>query len=368
MWTNLKDWRPNADEELARGIGLEEAGDLDGAAAAYDLAFGANPESEEISRRRSDLLDRLAVTEYDIVFRYIPQGPFMMGSMTGDVDEQPVHRVDVDRFWVAETPVNWKKYCELLNWRDPPEEPPRWPKAGRPPGWDSQIRSMYCENETLRATDWHAHHPNAEWFKASGEVVSASEFLFGSVPRADQSAPWAYDEKPLVSITWQDASDFCEVMTSFRRTYRLPTEAEWEKAARGGLIGQPYPWGSEPPDGARCDFDNFNQFAVQKSKRFPPNGYGLYATSGGVWEWTSDWYDAQFYRGRRSEANPRGPRLGKEKVLRGGSWADCAECATVSFRMAKSIDQRSLPTPNVGFRLCRVENPKYAEHRRQNKR
>jgi formylglycine-generating enzyme required for sulfatase activity len=94
--------------------------------------------------------------------------------------------------------------------------------------------------------------------------------------------------------------------------------------------------------------------------RFPPNSYGLYAMSGGIWEWTSDWYDALYY-GESPRFNPTGVSNGQEKVLRGGSWSDCAEAITVSFRMSRQANDWRKESwgehlaPNIGFRLCRVE-------------
>jgi formylglycine-generating enzyme required for sulfatase activity len=94
--------------------------------------------------------------------------------------------------------------------------------------------------------------------------------------------------------------------------------------------------------------------------RFQPNNYRLYAMSGCVWEWTADWYDAEYYRESES-INPSGPAEGQSKVLRGGSWADCSEAITVSFRMFRSADHWKRGewggqfTPNVGFRTCRIE-------------
>ena len=144
-----------------------------------------------------------------------------------------------------------------------------------------------------------------------------------------------------------------------------PTEAEWEVAARGGLADARYAWGDEPPTIDRCDFNRFEQFSVIPPRPLPPNGYGLYGMCGGVWEWTADWYDAHYYADSPVE-DPTGPPEGKQKVVRGGSWTDCADVVTVSFRASYGSgswrDAKWNPhlTPNIGFRLCRV--PASAQH------
>ena len=150
----------------------------------------------------------------------------------------------------------------------------------------------------------------------------------------------------MVAVEWEEAVKLAERMSSNKARYALPTEAQWEKAARGGLIGQRYAWGDAPPTSDRCDFGAFERFRIQPSKRFGPNGYGLYGMCGGVWEWTQDRYDALAYQGASEEQE------GEERVLRGGSWSDCAEAVTVSFRMSRPID-RTPSTPNIGFRLIR---------------
>jgi formylglycine-generating enzyme required for sulfatase activity len=124
------------------------------------------------------------------------------------------------------------------------------------------------------------------------------------------------------------------------------------------LIGARHSWGDEPPTPERCDFDHFGDFSIRPMRTYPPNGYGLYAINGGVWEWTRDWYDRDYYRLAPAH-DPEGPGQGEEKVLRGGSWADCAEVVTVTFRMSRG--SRSWKdgewgghfAPNIGFRLSR---------------
>ncbi len=166
----------------------------------------------------------------------------------------------------------------------------------------------------------------------------------------------------MVAVSWQSAEELARRLTAQRSgvTCRLPHEAEWEAAARGGLPGRRYPWGDEPPAAERCDFGRLDEFSIRPTWKIPPNGYGLRAMSGTVWEWTADWYDALYYA-ESPGAYPAGPADGKHRVLRGGSWTDHPELVTVSFRFSRG----SAPwqggtwgdhlTPNIGFRLCRVK-------------
>jgi formylglycine-generating enzyme len=348
---------------LARN--LEAEGDMHTAATAYDRAYGLNPDNEEIERARNNLLEQLAISEYGIKFRYIPAGSFLMGSATGDPDEQPVHPVELDRYWLSETPVSWSAYCDLMDWEPPPLSRPRG-SGTHYQGMDNfhlleanKIRLQYCEDATVHARDWHAHAPEHNWIRGGSEVVS-SRVLFGEPAREDPRRPWRYNRKPMVSVSWQEAEELCEKISTLAVLYRLPREAEWEKAARGGLINQLFAWGSQPPTDERCDFNRFNDFSILPMRRFAPNGYGLYSMCGGVWEWTADWYDAQYY-GESPTLNPTGPASGQEKALRSGSWADGPEAVTVSFRMSRSASSwRNQEwgghfSPNIGFRLCRVE-------------
>jgi formylglycine-generating enzyme required for sulfatase activity len=165
-------------------------------------------------------------------------------------------------------------------------------------------------------------------------------------------------------------AELCNKLSNARVTYRLPTEAEWEKAARGGLAGKHYAWGDDLPTPDRCDFNRFDEFSIKPCRALPPNGYGLYAMCGSVWEWTLDEYDALGYAGAPAPTRPSVSYAGKgpgkrivdlpQRVLRGGSWADGAEACTVSFRMSRgSVSWRDAAwgaklAPNIGFRIARV--------------
>lgn len=358
-------FEPEGDPHLLRAIALDliDTGDLEGAATVYDRAFGIAPEDDAIARERAELLDRLAVVEHGIVFRYVPGGPFLMGSRDGDPDEQPLHPVWLSPYWLAETPISWAAYCALLGWSSPPD--------GAPPGEAAneremarfhlheanKIRLQYCEDQTAHARDWHAHVPG-QLLQGGGRTQTAQE-LFGTPEREDPAAAWTYATKPMVAVAWQEAEELAARLTTLAVRYALPSEAQWEKAARGGRIGARYPWGDDPPTAERCDFANFGAFAIRPMRALPPNGYGLYAMCGSVWEWTRDWYDHDGYRAA-ADRDPEGPASGEERVLRGGSWADCAEAVTVTFRMSRGSSSWRQANwgghlaPTIGFRLCRM--------------
>jgi len=341
------------------------------AATAYDRAFGLDPTDKEINLARNRLLESLAVREHGLLFRHVPGGSFLMGSNDGDADERPVHPVELSGFWISDAPLSWAAYCRLMGWQQPPKACPVEPATRRESEESrrqmfmlhqaNKIRLQYCEDRTMRARDWHAHDPEQIWTSSDGTNPRTARELFGPVDRDEDSRPWAYSEKPMVAVSWQEVDELCRRISCERVTYRLPTEAEWEKAARGGLIGAAYPWGIGHPEATFCDFNRFDQFSIQPSRRFSPNGYGLHAMSGGICEWVSDWYDSRFYL-TSPRRNPKGPTSGDERILRGGSWADCASAVTVSFRASRKAchwrdgEWGHHMAPNIGFRLCRVSN------------
>ena len=189
----------------------------------------------------------------------IPAGWFWMGSESGQENERPVHRVWIDSFYLAACQVTNAEYIRFLD-ATASEVPPLW-------------------------NDPNFNHP----------------------------------EQPVVAISWFDAVKYCEWLSSMGgRKYRLPTEAEWERAARGGVEGGLFPWGDGPPE----SLPNYAQrwkTGPEAVARSAPNGFGLYDICQNVHEWCSDWYQPDYYA-NSPERNPRGPETGERRASRGGSW------------------------------------------------
>ena len=189
----------------------------------------------------------------------VPAGEFMMGSQTGDSDEQPAHKVYVDAFSMDKYEVTVGQYAAFL--------------------------------------------------QATG-VNSPSDWKAMNQP--------AYQKRPVANVDWADAAAYCKWAGK-----RLPTEAEWEKAARG-TDGRLYPWGNDPPTQRQANYgktksNNHGALAPVGTLEDGKSPYGIYDMAGNVWEWVSDWYGDDYYRSSPSQ-NPTGPSSGESKVLRGGSW------------------------------------------------
>ena len=194
---------------------------------------------------------------------------------------------------------------------------------------------------------------NAPWWRQ----VEGADWAH---PEGPDSAVDDRDEHPVVHVSWNDARAFCEWTGS-----RLPTEAEWEYAARGGLAGHMYPWGDELEPGGKHRMNVFQgRFPAENTmadgyagtapvQAFDPNGYGIHQMTGNVWEWTADWFDPAYY-GHSQRVDPPGPRSGVARVMRGGSYL-CHASYCNRYRVdARSANTSDSSTGNLGFRVART--------------
>lgn len=195
----------------------------------------------------------------------------------------------------------------------------------------------------------------ATFFMDLHEVTTAQYAVF--LAATNRPAPWQWDtvdlsqhgDRPVIGVDWADADAYCRW-----RGKRLPTEAEWEKSARG-TDGRSYPWGNQLPSNARANFALGARFSYSQvvmpvqAYEAGKSPYGLYQMAGNVWEWVQDWYSADYY-GISPEQNPQGPEQGSFKVLRGGSWSDLPKYLLTYGRFKLPPDTRNSYT---GFRCAK---------------
>jgi len=239
----------------------------------------------------------LVMDGFGVPMVLIPEGSFEMGSEDGEEDEKPVHTVQLGAFFMDQFEVTNARYAECVETG----------KCVPPWGHDSYTRKEYYENIEF------ANYPG-------------------------------------IYINWQDAQTYCHW-----RDARLPTEAEWEKAARGGFEQALYPWGNENPvcdpgaiNGAQFnDFDKCFATDTEQVGSYGANGYGLYDMAGNVWEWTADWYEVY------PDGDPTtSDYFGKQyRVLRGGSW----DYDVSGLRLATRglADPDYISSYSIGFRCVR---------------
>jgi sulfatase modifying factor 1 len=275
----------------------------------------------------------------------IPAGRFAMGDAFGDGrpedGEQPVHVVTLDAFVLDATCVTNDAFAAFVTATGYVTEAERF---GFSAVFHLQVTAP--DGDVLGApTDapWWRGVRNACWQRPGG----------------DGSDVEGLGDHPVVHVSWNDALAYCA--WSGRR---LPTEAEWEYAARGGREGTRYPWGDALAPGGvhQCniwqgDFPTRNSAAdghvgTAPVKRYARNGYGLWQMAGNVWEWCADWYAAAYYLASPRHGPP-GPAFGERRVLRGGSYL-CHDAYCNRYRVAA----RAASTPdssaaNVGFRTAR---------------
>jgi len=182
-------------------------------------------------------------------------------------------------------------------------------------------------------------------------VAEYKRFTRSLPPPPDFNPGWSKDDHPIVRVTWDEAKVYCEWAGG-----RLPTEAEWEYAARGGKDGLKYPWGNEITS-ENANYGGSKWKGTSPVRSYPANAWGLYDMAGNVWEWVADWYGEKYYATLPSDKpaeDPRGPQSGEVRVLRGGSFGDVSRILRASLRNWYAPGNRS---DVIGFRCVREVVP-----------
>ncbi len=301
---------------------------------------------------------------------FIEGGIFDMGADNDQAraDEYPKHPVKVENFWIdvhEVTNAQFEKFVEATGYITEAEKNVNWEemKTQLPPNTPKPADSMLIAGSMVFTppsvavplndySKWWSWVPGASW----------------KHPEGPQSNIDSREDHPVVHISYNDALAYCRWAGK-----RLPTEAEWEYAARGGLQNNIYPWGNEHIENGIPKANSWNgHFPNQNTQKdgfvrtapvqsYAPNNYGLYDMAGNVWEWTSDWYDMNYYQSLPTDkvtANPKGPERSydvrnlydKRKTIRGGSFL-CNDSYCSSYRVAARMPgEISTGMSHTGFR------------------
>jgi len=233
-----------------------------------------------------------APTENPTEWILIPAGEFTMGADgSADADERPAHKVHLDNYYIGKYEVTNRHYESFVD------------------ATNHRVPENCCDP---RYNIW----------------------------RGKDSLPGT-DETPVVNVSWDDAVAYCKWAGG-----RLPTEAEWEKAARG-TDGRKFPWGNDPASTNRANFtaESFTfwegpaTLAKKDQYEFGRSPYGAYEMAGNVWEWVQDFYDADYYKNSPPK-NPQGPSNGKDRIVRGGSWQNTPEILRTTNRNKHAPEDR----------------------------
>jgi formylglycine-generating enzyme required for sulfatase activity len=256
-------------------------------------------------------------------------GRYRMGTDRGFPFEGPAHGVSVASFWIDRCEVTNRAFGRFV-------EAAQYVSEAEKQGWSGVFDPAKKEWGPVKGACWR--HP-----EGPGSSIEQR------------------GEHPVVHVSWDDAVAYAKWAGK-----RLPTEAEWEWAARGGLAGAEYAWGNDLTPGGRYmanawqgtfpsqDLGSDGYRSVGPVGRFPANGYGLFDMAGNVWEWTSDWFGEDSYAKSAGAVDPQGPPSGDEKVIRGGSWL-CAANYCAGYRVAaRQKTPRDSGLNNLGFRCVRA--------------
>lgn len=301
-----------------------------------------------LERSRRDAAGRVRATSGSTAeMEKLDGGRFLMGtdSLEGfPADgEGPVREIHVDPFYADRHPVTNEQFAEFIQATGYQTEAERF-------GWSFVFQGHIPKeaydrlvDRTVRGVRWWCKVNGADWRHPEGPDSSVA----------------GREHCPVVQVSWTDAGAYAAWAGK-----RLPTEAEWEYAARGGLQQKIYAWGDElTPEGRHMcniwqgDFPNLDTAEDGYSRAcpgnaFPANGYGLYSVAGNTWEWCADWWDPS-YHASATAVNPVGPPAGTNRVMRGGSYL-CHRSYCNRYRVAaRTSNTPDSATTNIGFRCVR---------------
>ena len=302
-----------------------------------------SPISDRENPKKNNFINRSFSKNFnETKFENLEGGWFLMGSeekyvFPGD-GEGPVRKIFVDKYSISKYSVTVSEFKRFINATNYVTDAERF-------GWSFVFFDQLKNNsftESVQNAPWWIKVEKACWNLPDGENIDINK----------------YADHPVTHISWQDAQEYCKWSGT-----RLPTEAEWEFAARGGLDQKKYPWGDELNLGGETlcnifdgDFPDKNNAPenmrfTTNVDMFKPNNFGLYNMVGNVWEWTQDWFTR--FHNPEINVNPTGPEKGNNKVIRGGSFlchdSYCNRYRT-SSRTSNSIDSS---TSNMGFRIVK---------------
>lgn len=304
------------------------------------------PDRSEFAGERGNVsapvLSSLGPQRHELVQAHIPAGSFVMGDSSGDRNaadgEVPVHEVSLPAFDIdatAVTNVAFARFVAETGYRTEAE------RFGYSAVFHLALQARDSEvMGPASGTPWWIGVRGADWAHPGGSLSSIN----------------GLDDHPVVHVSWNDAAAYCSWAGR-----RLPTEAEWERAARGGLEGAKYPWGDDEVDAGgwraniwQGEFPRHNTqddgfVTTAPVRTFEPNGFGLWQPVGNVWEWCADWFDSSYYS-ESPAVDPRGPGKGTTRMLRGGSYLCHISYCNRYRNSARSQNTPDSSMGNAGFR------------------
>lgn len=299
----------------------------------------------QTEKQRTQDVDAITMSPSKEGMIYMPGGEFLMGTDDNEGlpadGEGPVRKVTLRPFYMDPCAVSNEEFKAFVDTTGYVTEAEQF-------GWSFVFHLFVSEavarkvTQVVQQTPWWWNVQGANWKCPEGPDSSIENRM----------------DHPVIHVSWNDAAAYCRWAGK-----RLPTEAEWEYAARGGLVQKRYPWGDELKQGGehRCNIwqgkfpdknncsDGYAGTAPVRS--FQPNGFGLYNVSGNVWEWCADWFSPNFHMNGPRE-NPLGPDQGIARVMRGGSYL-CHKSYCNRYRVAaRSKNTPDSSTGNMGFRCA----------------